>query len=112
MSDTQAPRNDGFFRSGYIGLEAQELKGILNPASSAVKVGVLKGVRMTQEWASKKGNTPDQKPNDVSLRPLCHQLEVRLGSLRKIFDLSENRCGSSSDLGWWLLPPRMVAKIK
>lgn len=41
MSDTQAPRFNGFFRSGYVGLEAQELKGILNPSSSAVKVGSL-----------------------------------------------------------------------
>lgn len=41
VSDTQAPRFNGFFRSGYVGLEAQELKGILNPSSSAVKVGSL-----------------------------------------------------------------------
>lgn len=41
VSDTQAPRFSGFFRSGYVGLEAQELKGILNPSSSAVKVGSL-----------------------------------------------------------------------
>lgn len=41
MSDTQAPRFSGFFRSGYVGLEAQELKGILNPSCSAVKVGSL-----------------------------------------------------------------------
>ena len=42
VSNAQAPRIDGFFRSGYVGLEAQEVKGILNPSSSAVKVGSLR----------------------------------------------------------------------
>lgn len=50
--DTQAPRFNGFFRSGYVGLEAQEL-GILNPSSSAVKVGSL-GIKNDSGVGSKR----------------------------------------------------------
>lgn len=50
-----------------------------------MKVGVLKGVRMIQSgWASEMGNIVDQKPDDLSLCTLCHQLDVRLRGLEKV----------------------------
>lgn len=54
----------------------------LNSASHTVKVGVLNGVRMIQGWAGEMGNTFDQEPDDMSLRPLFHQLDVRSCGLR------------------------------